>query len=244
MDKTTIPSTGAARLKLGNTPNKPARSARFHPFLPRLWSKPTALRWLKKVHAWTGLWGAVIFLFLGVTGILLNHKSVLKIDTGAAQEVMSVIIAVDPNALNTVDDLGIWAAQEFGTPIKPSSPRATGATEPVRFMGRVVSPKDIWKQRFYAPNSILLIEYVPGGTSLKVTKRAQNGFGFVKNLHKVSGMGLVWVLFMDFIAGALIAMTITGTLLWSRLHGSRLLAGAITLSSCALAFAAIFPRLI
>ena len=244
MDKMTMPASGAARSAIGNAPRKSVRPARFHPFLPRRWSKPSALRWLKKVHAWTGLWGAVIFLFLGITGVLLNHKSVLKIDTGGAQEVMSVIIPVDPAALKTIDDLGIWAAQEFGTIIKPSSPRQSGSTDPVMFMGRVVNPAVIWKQRFYAPNSILLVEYVPGDTSLKATKRAQNGLGFIKNLHKATGMGLVWVLFMDFIAGALIAMTITGTLLWSRLHGSRLLAAAIVASSCALAVAAIFPRLI
>src|SRR5690349_20141788 len=42
-------------------------------FLPDALRKGSLLKWLKRVHAWLGLWGAVLGLLFGVTGILLNH---------------------------------------------------------------------------------------------------------------------------------------------------------------------------
>lgn len=52
-------------------------------FLPRFANRTDVIQWLKRIHAWTGFWGALIFLLLGTSGLLLNHRSTLKIDTGA-----------------------------------------------------------------------------------------------------------------------------------------------------------------
>jgi uncharacterized protein len=54
---------------------------------------------------------------------------------------------------------------------------------------------------------------------------------------------MVWVLFLDTIAGALIVMSLTGFLLWTRLHGPRLLAGGLVGGSLALAAWAVLPNL-
>src|SRR4051812_12573063 len=37
------------------------------------------LKWLRKTHLYVGLWGAALGLLFGATGILLNHRSVMKI---------------------------------------------------------------------------------------------------------------------------------------------------------------------
>jgi hypothetical protein len=42
-------------------------------------SRAHFLRWLRRVHGWIGLWGAVLGLLFGVTGFLLNHRAVMKI---------------------------------------------------------------------------------------------------------------------------------------------------------------------
>lgn len=60
-------------------------------------------------------------------------------------------------------------------------------------------------------------------------------------MHKGSGLGVAWVLLIDTIAGALIAMSITGVLLWSRLHGPRLLAAALAGGCIAAAFVTTMP---
>jgi uncharacterized protein len=40
------------------------------------------LKWLRKVHGWIGLWGAVLGLLFGVTGFLQNHRATMKIKVG------------------------------------------------------------------------------------------------------------------------------------------------------------------
>ena len=109
-------------------------------------------------------------------------------------------------------------------------------------MGRERKAAEKWVQSFNQPNGRLIVEYVPGSRSVAVREEAQSLLGTLKNLHKGSGVGLAWVLFLDSIAGALIAMSITGFLLWTRLHGTRLLAGGIMSASIALAMASLWPH--
>lgn len=37
------------------------------------------VRWLRKIHLYVGLWGAALGLLFGATGILMNHRAILKI---------------------------------------------------------------------------------------------------------------------------------------------------------------------
>lgn len=79
---------------------------------------------LKRVHAWTGFWGALMFVLIGASGFLLNHRTQLKIDTGEPREVMSVVIPVDAGLIRSRKDLGAWAQKQFSTAIEPRAPRA------------------------------------------------------------------------------------------------------------------------
>ncbi len=88
------------------------------------------------IHAWTGFWGALAFLLIGTSGMLLNHRSTLKIDTGAPNEVMEANIAVDPALIKSPDDLGRWAQAEFG--IVARTARATGRGRRRRRRARAV----------------------------------------------------------------------------------------------------------
>ena len=60
----------------------------------------------------------------------------------------------------------------------------------------------------------------------------------LNRLHMASGMGVAWILLADTIAGSFIILSLTGILLWTRLHGPRLLAAALGLGS--LTFAIFF----
>lgn len=229
-------------------------------FLPGPLNRTEVVQWLKRIHAWTGFWGALAFLLIGASGMLLNHRSVLKIDTGAPQEVMSADIPVDPALIKSPEDLGKWAQGEFGTALEPRAPRAEGGGsgargqggsraevsggQKVELMGREVKQAEVWKQSFNGSNGVLNVEYTPGSASVKATRTAQNALGFLKNLHKGSGMSWPWILFIDTMAGGLIAMSLTGALLWSRLHGPRLAAVGIVTASLGLAFFAAWPSVI
>ena len=239
-------------------------------FLPAKFRKAAIILWLKRIHAWTGFWGALLFLLLGTSGIFLNHRETLKIDTGAPVEVSAMDIAVAPNAIGSIEALGVWAQKEFdfevlprpprpgpggpgggagGRPIAPEAANASTTNqagtipgvEKLSFLGKERESAEKWQLAFNHVNSIVTIEYVKGAGSVAVRQQAQNVVGLIKNLHKGSGLGVAWVLFLDTIAGALIAMSLTGFLLWSQLHGSRLLAGGIAGSSLLLALLSMRP---
>ncbi len=229
-------------------------------FVPSKWQKAKFIRWLKRIHAWAGFWGAVLFFTLGVSGALLNHRSQLKIDTGEPVEVSAMNVAVDPALIPDQETLGKWAAKEFDLKGEPKPPRREGgkgegkgkqgeakaddkpATE--RFMGKDRPSAEKWELAFSAPNGRVTVEYVKGSSSVSVKEEAQNFWGTIKNLHKGSGASIAWILFIDTIAGALITMSLTGFLLWTRLHGSRLLGGGLVIGSVIVAAAAIGPNLL
>lgn len=235
-----------------NTPSAPSRPAKkreaFLPFLPKFMSGTKTLRWLKRVHAWTGLWGALIFLMMGTSGFLLNHRSTAKIDTGAPREVSSVVLEVDPSVITSPAELGTWAQTAFGTSITPRPPKgeqdSAGKGGNAVFMNKEVTPVEVWKQSFSGPNGALVVEYAKGATTVTATRKAENIFGLVKNLHKGSGLGILWVLFIDLTAGALITMSLTGALLWSQLHGPRLAAIGIASGCLAAGLFASLPNFI
>ncbi|MFT3722814.1 MAG: PepSY-associated TM helix domain-containing protein [Hyphomonadaceae bacterium] len=212
-------------------------------FLPRFANRTEVIQWLKRIHAWTGFWGALAFLLIGTSGMLLNHRATLKIDTGAPREVMEANVAVDPALIRSPEDLGKWAQAQFGTSLEPRAPRAEGGSggDRVRMMGADVKEAVVWKQAFNGTNGVLTVEYTPGSAAVKASKTEQNLWGLLKNMHKGSGMSWIWVLFIDTMAGGLVAMALTGALLWSRLHGPRLAAVGIVTASLVLAVFAALP---
>jgi uncharacterized protein len=212
-------------------------------FLPSRWQRADAIRWLKRVHAWTGFWGALLFLMLGFSGVLLNHRSIWKLETGEPTEVSAMNVAVAPGLITDEKALGKWARRELNLPTEPRAPKKEEGSKKA-FLGKVRTEAPKWSLQFTHSNGRIMVAYIPGSTSVAVRQDATNALGFVKNLHKGTGVGLAWVLFMDSIAGALIAMSLTGFLLWSRLHGSRLLAGVIMCACAAAAVAAIWPFLL
>ena len=60
-------------------------------------------------------------------------------------------------------------------------------------------------------------------------------FALLTRLHKGVGMGVGWVLLADTLAGGLVFLSLTGLLLWTRLHGSRLTMAELGLTSLGLA---------
>jgi hypothetical protein len=216
-------------------------------FLPRGWQRADVLRWLKRTHAWTGFWGALLFLLMGTSGFLLNHRGQLKIETGEPVEVSRMEIAVKPGQFADADAMGKWAKRELGMTSEARPPRQEGPPggkrAERRFMGKAHPEAETWTRVFTLVEGRVTASYVPGAANVTVVREGQGLLSTIKNLHKGVGLGVVWVLFLDTIAGALITMSVTGFLLWTRLHGSRLLAGGIVAVSLGVAAAAIVPAL-
>jgi hypothetical protein len=69
-----------------------------------------------------------------------------------------------------------------------------------------------------------------------VKRQDPNAWALLTRLHTGTGATAAWVLLVDTLAGALITLALSGLLLWSRLHGSRLTALGIALGSVFLTF--------
>lgn len=231
-------TTRLRRARGGGAEEGSASATRYHPFLPAGLQRGPALAWLKRIHAWTGLWGAALFLLLGTSGFLLNHRNLLKIDTGAPQEVSSLDVPVP--ALADADALGAWAKATLGLRIDGKAPPPEPAG-PKAMLGRTLPEAERWTRVFSQPDAKVTVSYLPGAPAATVKTESVGALATIKNLHKGTGLGIGWVLLLDTIAGALIAMSLTGILLWSRLHGPRLLALALAGGCIAAALATAMP---
>ena len=199
-------------------------------FVPARWQRAVVLTWLKRVHAWTGFWGALLFLLMGSSGFLLNHRTLMKIDTSAPVDVNEMNVAV-PGGIASPEALGAWAQQALALPVEGKAPPPVGGEGPKRFLGRALSEPQTWVRVFSLADTKVTVSYVPGAPAAQLKREALGLPAIIKNLHKGVGLGVGWVLLIDTVAGALVTMALTGFLLWSRLHGPRLLAGAIASGS-------------
>lgn len=75
--------------------------------------RSTFLKWLRKVHGWVGLWGALLGLLFGVTGFLLNHRAPpLRVSTGEPQ-VSQMQLALPAGGFKSPRDMGVWLKKEL-----------------------------------------------------------------------------------------------------------------------------------
>jgi hypothetical protein len=74
------------------------------------------------------------------------------------------------------------------------------------------------------PQERINVVYWAGDPRAEVTRERANFFATLARLHTGAGLGAGWILFADTLAGAMIALTLSGVLLWTKLHPGRLLA--------------------
>ncbi|GGY51128.1 PepSY-associated TM helix domain-containing protein [Parvularcula lutaonensis] len=216
---------------LAMTTMEPTKTKRrkLHPFLPEKLQRGTFLLWLKRTHAWTGLFGALMFVVLGFSGILLNHRNVMKIEVGTPQ-VSSVEFVREGMPFESRDDFAAWVQATYGVIQEPSASRKAPRIEAVSFEGTEQKPVERWDMRFRGPNAAIEASYVPAANLVALERTGYSFLALLKELHMGHGIGVVWILLIDAIAGALLLMSLSGILLWSRLHGPRLAAAGLLLA--------------
>ncbi|MEC5408825.1 PepSY-associated TM helix domain-containing protein [Paraburkholderia sp. MPAMCS5] len=189
---------------------------------PRLRSRrANFIKWLRKVHGWVGLWGAVLGLMFGATGFLLNHRAgPMKVSTGQPQ-VEELQIAVPHKPFHSPMDMAKWLKDELNIEVKPGRMKREPA-HPVEWGDRSTIQPEFWQVGFAAPTQNVQAEYWVGNGFVAV-KRSQNTFlATMTNLHKGVGVSIGWMLLIDTIAGSLILLSLTGVLLWTGLNKRRM----------------------
>jgi uncharacterized protein len=200
----------------------PEAPRRGHLFVPRRWHRPRALKWLRRAHAWLGLWGAVLGLLFGATGILLNHRAVLKIPGPKNAETTFQVSLPEPLPREPAA-----LARHLQNELNLDKPAARPRVEPAKVApwgdGRVRQPER-WLFTFATPRETISAEYWVGNRSVSLRRLDPNLLAFLNRLHMGTGAGIGWILLADTLAGGLMVLSLTGLLLWTRLHGPRLAA--------------------
>jgi hypothetical protein len=190
------------------------------------------LKWLRKTHGWIGLWGAAIGLLFGVTGILQNHRTVLKIPAAQVQETM-LQIPLPTSAPANVKAMASWLQQELMVD-RPASRERSEPAKPVAWGDKTLKQPAHWSVTFSSPQANLQAEYWVGNNFVSVKRSDQNIFGTLNNLHKGNGVGIPWILLADTLAGSIILLSLTGVVLWTQLNRRRMIGFGIALTSLTL----------
>jgi hypothetical protein len=200
-----------------------------------------AIKWLRKMHGWIGLWGAVLGLLFGSTGILLNHRAVLKIPAAQVQESTIQVPLPDP-APADAQALAAWLKTSLKLDPEPRRVQAEPART-VAWGDRSVVQPARWSASFTSPSGGVQAEYWVGNNYVTLKRSENNVFATLTNLHKGVGMSVGWILLVDTLAGSIILLSLSGVVLWALTNRRRAVGVAIgavsLLAAGSLALAAI-----
>jgi hypothetical protein len=190
------------------------------------------LRWLRKIHLYVGLWGAAMGLLFGATGIVMNHRAVLKIPIEKVVQRSAQLALPDAvqGGFASADEMASWLQRELGFQGLQVRTKAE-PTRKVTWGERELLQPARWTFSFNSPHKAVNAEYLVGNRYLKVDTQDATVIGTLTRLHNAVGVTAFWVLLSDTIAGGLIVLSVTGLLLWSRLHGVRLATLAVSLAA-------------
>lgn len=188
----------------------------------------TFVRWVRRTHGWFGLWGALLGLMFGFSGIWLNHRATLKMPLPDQHQAQSTLALPDPRP-ETIDALGAWLQKALKLDRSANSTRIERA-RPVPWVERGAGQggetrppmqPERWTLNFGGPNKVVQVEYWVGNKSATV-RTTDNGFvATLTNLHKGATMPVPWILLIDSLAGSMIFLSISGAILWWETHRRR-----------------------
>jgi hypothetical protein len=184
------------------------------------------LRTLRRCHAWVGLRGAAFGLLFGLTGFLMSHRSVMKIEAGQVDEHKVQVELDHPPA--TIEDLAAGLASRFQVPLSRVHWRVQ-APRPTRFGGQEMKSAPQWVVMVSGHAHFARATYLPGNRTLDLERDDANLIETLERLHKSDGNQAGWILLVDGFAGSLVFLSLSGTLLWTRLAGPRLLSAGLAL---------------
>lgn len=206
------------------------KQRKLHPFMPAVMHKPRIIRWLKRFHAWFGVWGAVAGIIFAWSGFVLNHRTDFRI--GAENVVTELTIpAPESRSFASGDDFGHYVKEQMDLNGRPQAP-GMGGSGAVAVPGgpRIESPTR-FQANFPAAASQVAASYETGNESIEVTHTERPTLRRLNRLHVGVAPNMGWQLLMDAFSGALIFLCLSGMLIWSRLDGSRLVGASLISTS-------------
>lgn len=177
----------------------------------------TFVRWVRKTHGWFGLWGALLGLMTGFSGVWLNHRAVMKLELPDQQQRTTQLVLPDPSPA-TIDAMATWLQGALKVD-RPANNMRVERARPVPWAerggeGRPQMQPERWLLNFGGPNKVIQVDHWVGNKAASV-RTTENGFvATLTNLHKGTTMPVPWILLIDTMAGSLIFLAISGVILW------------------------------
>lgn len=192
--------------------------------------RATLIKWLRKMHGWIGLWGATLGLLFGTSGVLLNHRAVLKIPAVQIQE-SNFQLALPASPLGNVRDMASWLQHELKL-AHPASRVRSEPARPVAWGDATLQQPEHWMASFTSPTMNIQTDYWVGNGYVTIKRSDNNFFAMLTQFHKGVGMSVGWILLVDTLAGSIILLSLSGVLLWILLNRRRLLGASIAVLGC------------
>lgn len=205
------------------------RPPKAHPFLPRALHTRPALQVLRKTHSWVGITGATAAIVIAISGITLNHNTVINPRIPVPTEDFQLEAPADGFAAQAdferflIDSLEINGhvfvpEEEEEAMAQRESPAAAESG------GRPVAQPRRFVTHFATATEQYDIRYVEGNPLIDITHIDRGVMRTFNNLHLAQVSGNSWVFVIDVLSVAMVVLALSGLLLWSRLTGPRLLA--------------------
>lgn len=195
------------------------------------------LRWLRKIHGWLGLWGAILGLLFGVSGFLLNHRAVMKIPAVKLEEteIQLAVTAPYPSDAKAFTRFVQTSLGISAEPVKTKPEKAGKPQRDAKFMNKDIKQPQTFNIDFQLPQARIEAEYILGNQFATIKRQDANLWGFLTRMHKGVNANTGWILLVDSLAGALMVLSITGVLLWTKMRQSRLIMAGLVGTSTILA---------
>lgn len=170
-------------------------------------------RLVRQVHLWIGAWGAIAAILFGFTGFVQNHRALLKMPQGDSTELASVELTVPEAVRDSPELLRTWLRTDQhlvfdNQRVQPG--------RPVEFNGQKIRQPARWTFTGGNARTVIQAEYTAGANMLMVRTNRQSALAVLTRLHKGVGGGIAWILLVDSFALAMIALGVSGLVLWAR----------------------------
>jgi hypothetical protein len=181
-------------------------------------------RLIRQLHLWIGAWGAIAAMLFGFTGFMQNHRAILKLPQGDSTEIAKIELPVPESVRATPEAVLAWLRDVEHVNVDT---QRVQPGRPVEFNGQKIRQPARWM--FMGGNARVTTqaEYNAGADSLTLRTAEQSPLAVMSRLHKGVGGGVIWVLLTDSFAIAMVALGISGLLLWARGRSVRQMAFSI-----------------
>lgn len=166
-------------------------------------------RLIRQLHLWIGAWGAIAAILFGISGFVQNHRGIMQLPQGDSTEISRAELDVPEPARASREALRTWLHDAQHIDVE-SQRGGRGGTNAKRWM-------------FNGGNARIVtqVEYNEGGSTAIVRKSQNSPLAVLARLHKGVGGGAAWILLTDSFAIAMVALGISGLILWARGRGAR-----------------------